>query len=334
MTTTRPATDRAGRSIRRAAVIGAAGFIGSKLSAALTSAHVDTACFTRRSGFLSRDELSYPLHRARIVFYLASSVNPSLGEQHPDWAAADHRLFADLLGKLAAMDTPPTVVLTSSGGTVYDQDFPPPYSERSPVRASGRYGAAKLALERELWAYAGRVPGVILRLSNAYGPGQATGKGQGVLAYWMRAALDGLPLRIIGDPECTRDYVYIDDIVDCMRRVDLAEREGWLRERADPLTLNIGSGVPTSLTQLVRVMERVVGRELAVERLPGRHLDRRHVWLRVDSAREVLGWRPLTGLEEGVARMWRSVVAANSVPAAALSAPAPARAALATPGTR
>ncbi len=302
-----PTGDRSSRATRRAAVVGAAGFIGRRLTVALARAGVDVAAFTRSSHFLAGGELSYPLHRSDIVFYLASSLNPSLGEQHPEWAAADHRLFSQLLGRLARRDHAPTVVLTSSGGTVYDEHVSPPYSELSPVRASGRYGAAKLGLERELLTYAGRIPGVILRLSNAYGPGQSTGKGQGVLAYWLRAAREGVPLRLIGDPECARDYVYIDDVIDCLRRVDAAARDRAPAGRP-PLTLNVGSGVPTTLTELLTVVQRIVGRELPVEHLPARCPDRRSVWLRVDRARDVLGWRPQTSLEDGVARMWRSTL--------------------------
>jgi UDP-glucose 4-epimerase len=301
------------RVITRAAVIGAAGFIGASLSSALASAHVDTACFTRGVRVLNHnDELSYALQRASVIYYLASSINPTAGEQRPDWVAADHEFFSRLLRQLAGRDDPPAVVLTSSGGTVYDEAVSPPYAETSPVRASGRYGQAKLALEQELYNYSGRVPGVILRLSNVYGPGQVAGKGQGVLGYWMRAALDGEPLRVIGDPSFSRDYVYITDVVDSLGRLDRALRSGRLftvsGRPGDPVVLNIGSGVPTSLTELVTVVRGAVGRHLEVMYAEGRSLDRRHVWLDIAQADRMLGWRPTTGLAEGVARMWQWTV--------------------------
>ncbi|RSM44866.1 UDP-glucose 4-epimerase [Amycolatopsis balhimycina DSM 5908] len=293
------------RTIHRAAVIGAGGFIGTRLSVALTNEHVDTACFTRVTRALDdSDELSYVLHRVPVIYYLASSINPTLGEQYPERAREDHRTFAKLLARLACRDEPPTVVLTSSGGTVYEQDVLPPYDERSPVRAVGRYGAAKLALEEELHAYSGRIAGVILRLSNAYGPGQRPGKGQGVLGYWLRAALDGRPLQVISDPGSTRDYVYIDDVVDCMWRIDNMVRDGLLGER-EPLVLNVGSGVGTSLTELVGIVRTVLGRDIPVQYTTGRELDRRHVWLDVGQAYQTLGWRPTTSLVDGVAAMWR-----------------------------
>ncbi|MCO1580325.1 NAD-dependent epimerase/dehydratase family protein [Crossiella sp. SN42] len=305
MPLTAPELDRTGRAIHRAVIIGGAGFIGSSLSAALTSCHIDTACFTRRSPFLHQDELSYPLHTTRIVYYLASSINPALGEAHPDWAAADLALFGRLLRRLARLAEPPAVVLTSSGGTVYDQAVPPPYAETDPVRATGRYGAAKLALEQELFRHSDRVPGAILRLSNVYGPGQRAVKGQGVLAHWLGAVLDDRPLRIVGDPAASRDYVHIDDLVAAIHLLDRHIRTGGLAGRGEPLVLNIGSGRPTSLTELVRVVRAATGRDVPVELLPARRYDRQHVWLDVRAAAAVLGWRPVTGLAEGVAGMWR-----------------------------
>ncbi len=291
-----------------AVVIGSAGFIGRRLSATLDLARVRTACFTRQSRFLLDGELAAPISEAGTVFYLASSINPALGETHPELAEADHVLFRTLLDRLRRRDNPPTVVLTSSGGTVYDPAFAPPYAETSPLKPSGAYGRAKVALEEELLSHAGELPAVILRMSNVYGPGQPTGRGQGVLAHWLSAALDSRPLRLIGDVTATRDYVYVDDVVDVMRRLRGAGP-------AEPLILNVGSGVRTSLSDLLDVVRSVVALDLRVEFQPSRLFDRQDVWLDVGEAERVLGWRPGTSLAEGVAATWRSWLAGAAVTA-------------------
>jgi UDP-glucose 4-epimerase len=307
MLTTVSRVDATAQRTGQVVVIGAAGFIGSRLTTELNRARVVTAALTRTSGFLTPQGLSSQLRGARIIYYLASSINPGLGEQYPELAAADHELFATLLERLSRTEYRPTVVLTSSGGCVYDQSYPAPYAETSPIRAVGRYGAAKRALEQELWRYAGRIPSVILRVANAYGPGQSTNKGQGVLAHWLRAVVENRPLRLVGDIDATRDYVYIDDLVDCMYRLNVAEQAGKLPVRDEPLIINVGSGVPTSLADLLDVVRRVVDRDLEVEYVPGRALDRRHVWLDVARARQVLDWQPRTTLDCGVGQMWRAV---------------------------
>jgi UDP-glucose 4-epimerase len=295
----------------RVAVVGANGFIGRRLTAALHHRGAGVAGYTRRNELCWREEPAVP----EIVFYLASSITPALAEQHPEYARKDHHGFADLLRRLSRSPRPPTVVLTSSGGTVYDPALTGPCTEDAPTRASSRYGAAKLALERLLLDHADTVPSVILRLSNVYGPSQRVGKGQGVLAYWLAAALHGNPLQVIGDPATTRDYVYVDDVVDCMLRV--ASRSPALTATG-PVVMNVASGASTALGELLSVVRAVVGHDLDVQCRPGRAVDRRDSHLDVRRAAQVLGWRAHTPLIDGVAAMWDALVTGDqrtSIPA-------------------
>lgn len=297
-----PAASVAGRPTRRAAVIGADGFIGRHLIAALATDGIATIGYTRRH------ELDWPVdpaHRPDTLFYLASSITPTTAEQYPQRVTADHLRFAALLARVARDPRPPVVVLTSSGGTVYDPDAAGPCRETDPTRAAGRYGQAKVALEELLRGYAGAVPAVILRLSNVYGPGQRTGKGLGVLAYWLQAAATGAQLRLIGEPSTTRDFVHVDDVVECMRRLAV---QAPPIPSGSPLVLNIASGVSTSLANLLATVQRVVGRQLPVIHLPARTVDRRESALDVRCAAEVLGWRARTTLRSGIATTWQALL--------------------------
>jgi UDP-glucose 4-epimerase len=284
-------------STLRAEVLGADGFIGRHLTAALCATGTRVIAYTR-------SHQPYRPDSPDIVFYLASSITPALAEQHPEWVREDHRRFATLLGHLGSQANPPTVVLTSSAGTVYDPDAPGPWDEEAPTRATNRYGAAKLELERLLLDHADTVPGVVLRLSNVYGPGQRVDKSQGVLAYWLRAAAADRPVPVIGDPQARRDYVYVHDVVDCLLRV-----AAWSPTLAasPPQVVNVASGCSTSLADLLSIVELVVGRDLAVELLPGRAVDRRDTSLDVRRATRWLGWHPRTSLVEGITEMWQSL---------------------------
>jgi UDP-glucose 4-epimerase len=288
---------------RRAAVVGADGFIGRHLTAALRACGTEVSAYTRTNQPLWPDDRAAP----GIVFYLASSVTPALAEKHPEWVTADHSRFTQLVRRLAASAQPPTVVLTSSAGTVYDPDALGRCGEDAPTRATSRYGAAKLALERLLLDHAGDLPAVVLRLSNVYGPGQRTDKAQGVLAHWLRAAALGEPLQLIGDGRTSRDYVYIDDVVDCMLRVAADQP---VRVGAGPLVLNVASGVSTTLVDLLSIVETVVGRELPVRLLPHRSVDRRDTHLDVRLAARHLSWHARTELRDGVGAMWLDVAGA------------------------
>jgi UDP-glucose 4-epimerase len=284
-------------STLRADVVGADGFIGRHLAAALSASGARvTAC--------TRAHQPYRPDAPDIVFYLASSITPALAEQHPDWVGADHQLFAAVLRRLARRPNPPTVVLTSSAGTAYDPDVPGPWREDDPTRATNGYGAAKLALERLLLEHSG-IPAVVLRLSNVYGPGQRVDKSQGVLAYWLGAAAADRPLQVMGDPQARRDYVYIHDVVDCLLRV--AAWSPTLAASEPPLVVNVASGTSTSLADLLSTVELVVGRDLTVQQLPGRAVDRRDTSLDVRRAAQCFGWRPRTSLVDGITQMWQSL---------------------------
>jgi UDP-glucose 4-epimerase len=290
-----------------AAVVGAAGFLGSALVAAAERSGVPVAAYTRATPFLSSDgSPDGLLARSRTVFWLASSINPALAESDPARVRTDREAFASLLGAVRTLPEPPRVVLLSSGGTVYDPAHPPPYRESSPTRPRGAYGRAKLELEALLTSSA--LPGVIVRASNVYGPGQPAVSGQGVVGYWLRAAARGDDLVVYGEPETTRDYVYVEDVAAALLAVH--------RAAAVPPLLNIGSGDPTSLKELADTVLDVVGDPaLRWDQRPARGFDVPHTWLDVTLARTAIGWRPATVLRDGLAAAWHSVGSGSPQPA-------------------
>jgi UDP-glucose 4-epimerase len=286
------------------AVVGAGGFLGTALTSAARRAGLPLVGYTRAHPCLAPDGTPAPgLATARTVFWLASVINPALAEASPELVRADRDAFAALLAALHRLARPPRVVLLSSGGTVYDPAVPPPYAETAPTRPRTAYGRAKLALEAAL-AAAGLPDTVVLRVSNVYGPGQPAVSGQGVVGYWLRAAAQGEPLTVYGDPDSTRDYVYVGDVAEAM----LAAH----RAAAPPPVVNVGSGEPTSLRQLAGAVRDAVGDPgLRVEHQPARGFDRTHTWLDVGLAARTLGWRAETPLAAGIAAAWH---AARTIP--------------------
>lgn len=290
-------------SDQAAAVIGANGFLGTALVASLTAAGVAAESFTRDVPFMtSSGGLEASVASAASVYWMASSVNPATADQRPEQVAADQAAFEALLRAAEALDRPPRVVLLSSGGTVYDAALPPPYREDAPTRPVSTYGRAKLALEVRLRRSA--LPErskLIVRVSNAYGPGQRARAGQGVVAHWLRAAACHEPLVLIGDPATVRDYVYVDDVADALTRVHMCGDEL-------PLVLNVGSGTPTSLGELAQVVLSVVDNPaVRLEVRPPRSFDLARTWLDVSAARRSLGWSAMTDLADGVAAAWKEL---------------------------
>ncbi|MDF5753499.1 NAD-dependent epimerase/dehydratase family protein [Spongiactinospora sp. TRM90649] len=295
---------------RPPAVIGATGFIGSRLVSGLRRAGHEPASFNRTRPPVTDGRPAPGLREAEIAFFLATRTTPALAEYRPGEIAAERALLISVLEEVAKSGHRPVFVLASSGGTVYAPHAWPPHAESAPTGPTSAYGRAKLQLERDLLHYADRVQPVVLRLGNVYGPGQRPTQGFGVLANWLAAAARDEPVRLIGDPQVVRDYVHVDDVTGLLATLHRYVRE----DKADrvPAILNVGSGVPTSLAELLDIVSASVGRELTVIRERGRHFDQRSTWLDSSLAAASLGWRATTGLDEGVRQYWKQVTEAQS----------------------
>lgn len=286
------------------AVVGATGFIGSRLVTRLRRTGHPVAGFNQAHPPVVDKRPAAGLGEAEVVFFLAARLSPQLAARRPDRVAAERALLLDVLDAVGRRGRRPAFVLASSGA-VYAPQARTPYPESAPAGPTSAYGRAKLRLEQDLLGHAGRVRPVVLRLGNVYGPGQHTADGYGVLPHWLSAATRHEPVRLIGDPLAVRDYVHIDDVAELLELVC-----GRMAEV--PTVLNVGSGVPTSLAALIAIVSEVVGRDLAVIRESGRAFDRQDTCLDPALAFSALGWRARTDLADGVRQCWDQVLATHS----------------------
>ncbi len=291
------------------AVVGARGFIGGRLCHAMDCAGIPVVRLGRPRDRYEWIRFVAALCRVDVVFWAASTFTPALAEVEPDRVMADRLALSMLLAGCRRGGRRPTVVLLSSGGTVYAPGVPPPYPETAPTGPTGVYGKAKLDQENQLLDASDQIRPIVLRLSNVYGPGQPARGGLGVVSHWLDAARRGEPLRLFGDPATQRDFVYVDDVTDAMLRVYRRQTGMSTPAHLDGAVLNIGAGRPTSLAELLDLVRSTVGGAPRVEHVAGRAFDRRDVWLDVRAATEALGWLPETSLRDGVARTWRSLLA-------------------------
>ena len=136
---------------------------------------------------------------------------------------------------------------------------------------------------------------VSLRYFNVYGPRQADDSPYtGVIAIFARALLEERSPTIFGDGLQTRDFTFVDDVVDANLRAMSADL-------VPGCVINIGSGERTSLLDLLRTMAAIMGREVEPQFAPVRAGDVRDSLASIEVARTQLGWRPKTGLRAGLA---------------------------------
>jgi UDP-glucose 4-epimerase len=231
------------------------------------------------------------------IFHLAAdpSVNNSVRDPlrtHASVATATLRLLA------AAAPAGVTKVVLSSSCAVYGDIPDGPAREDMPLRPLSPYGAAKAAAEQYCQTYA-RLHGlhaVCLRYFNVFGPMQdPSSEYSAVIARFIAAGLAGGELTLYGDGLQTRDFVYVDDVVDA--NIAAAAAAG---SDVDGV-FNIGSGESTSLVGLIEALQTEVSGSLRVRRQPARPGDIRHSAADVSAARSALGWSASTGFRQGIA---------------------------------
>ena len=310
----------------RALVTGGAGFIGSNLVDRLLAEgnEVDVvddlstgslanlaAARTSAGGRLTITQLDIRLrevveliaHRApQVVFHLAAQADVRVSVASPAFDAE-----VNIIGSLNVLEGArqagtERLVFAASGGTLYGD--PPvkdlPLRESQPHRPLSPYGVSKKAVLDYLVAYRElhSLEFAALALANVYGPRQNPHGEAGGVAIFADRLLTGTPITIFGTGEQTRDFVYVDDVVDAFVRA--ATRGGGL-------VCNIGTGRETSVNDLYRSMAAAVGSEANPDYAPGRagELDRNV--LDVERAGIQLGWRPWTELGDGVRAVIDSV---------------------------
>ncbi len=299
----------------RTLVLGAGGFIGTRLRHALRQAGHGVVAFGHPppggivqdegddwhvADFSDRAALERALDGCTLAYHLIGSTSPARSNAAPAQDVVD-----TVIGTIAFLDAAVAagvkrVVFVSSGGTVYGVQPHMPIPETAPTDPICAYGINKLAIEKylHLYHYLHGLDYAVLRVANPFGEGQISRRQQGVIAAFAAAAAQGEPLVIWGDGSIVRDYIHIDDVTDALLRAgsvaDLSQR-----------TINIGSGEGRSVRGVADAVEAAVGRRLPRDFRPGRPVDVPAVVLDITRAREVLGWTPVMRWEEAIARTCR-----------------------------
>lgn len=190
-------------------------------------------------------------------------------------------------------------VVLASSGTVYGiQDRQPLHEEMRP-NPQVPYAASKLAAEYYVFTL-GALHGIEtvgLRIFNAYGPGQRVPPAHApVVPQLLKQALSGGSLVVFGDGEQTRDFVYVDDVIDALLAAGQAPA-------VDRQVINIGSGREVSINDLIRVINRITGRrsEVLYNQEAGGGVPR--MVADVHKAAHVLGYTNQISLERGLAML-------------------------------
>lgn len=302
----------------RALVTGAAGFIGSTLVDRLRAdghdvVGLDNFATGRATNlehladdpeffFAEADIVTADLtalldqYRPEVVFHLAAQIDVRHSVADPQFDAEVNVIGTIRLAEAARRSGVRKIVHTSSGGSIYGTPPSYPTSETVPTDPASPYAAGKVAGEIYLntFRHLYQLDCSHIAPANVYGPRQDPHGEAGVVAIFAQALLTGKPTKVFGDGTHTRDYVFVDDVVDAFVRAAGPVGGGQ--------RFNIGTGVETSDRQLHTAVAAAVGAPDDPEFHPPRLGDLARSCLDISRAHQVLGWQPRVTLEEGLRR--------------------------------
>ena len=233
--------------------------------------------------------------KPEVVFHLAAQADVRVSVARPSFDAAVN--IGGTLNVLEGCLRAGTrkVCFSASGGTLYGKPQDIPTREGAPWKPESPYGVSKKAA-LDYMHYYREVRGLeycALALANVFGPRQDPRGEAGVVAIFAGRMLDRIPATIFGDGTQTRDFVYLDDVVDAFWRS---------ATRAGGLVINIGTGVETSVQALHDTMAALTATRHAARYEPARVGELQRSALDPGRAEIHLAWKPWTPLSDGLAR--------------------------------
>ena len=295
-------------------LIGGAGFIGTNLAISLcknknnkvtvidthkeyfnnlVTKHLENLFLIETSPWEKVDYYKYLKHQD-IVYYLISTTNPSKSNNNISYEIATDIQIATKAFDSCIKAEVKKIVFLSSGGTVYGEKGKYPIAEEMTTDPITSYGVQKLAIEKilQLYHYKYGIDYRIIRLSNPYGPYQRPNGLLGAITTFTYQALVGNEIKVYGDGSVIRDFIYIDDAINGVRKIAEEECKGHL--------YNLGSGHGTSINEVLGIISSELGASLKIVYLSGRKVDVPINYLDISKFERDFGQLKLITLQEGI----------------------------------
>jgi len=291
-------------------VTGGAGFIGSHITDSLISnGHqvvVVDNLFTGDKNNLNKDVKFYDLdiqdkklgkifkkEKFDYVFHLAAQINLRLSIKDPIFDAQNNILGSLNLFENCIKHKVKKIIFSSTGGAICGDAEVIPTSEECHLAPISPYGIAKFSIEKYLHYYylVHGLKYIALRYSNVYGPRQNPKGEAGVIAIFINKLLKKQQPIINGDGNQTRDYVYVDDVVQANLLALDNDKIG---------AFNVSSGKETSVNVLFHKLNKLTGAGLSEKHAPAIAGEQQRSCLDCTKIKKELDWEPTIDLDQGL----------------------------------
>ena len=302
--------------ISRCLIFGGNGFLGSHLAEGLLSKGHEVIVFDHfkrdsinlnsiidditiiKGEFTDEEAISNSISDVDYVFHYISTTTPATAIHNPVYDIESNVIPTVKMLQLAAKSGVKKIIFPSSGGTIYGEVKKIPINESSPLNPQNPYAISKLAIEKYL-DYFYKDYGLdylIVRYSNPYGERQNPKGTQGVIPIFLNKIKYGERPVIYGDGKSLRDYIYIKDAIEAT----LLLMDNNNKERI----YNVGSGIGTSLNDLISAMQDVTGHLVSPRYVPNDRGYLNKTVLDISKIKKSVMWNPQVSISEGIKRTW------------------------------
>lgn len=298
-------------------VIGGTGFIGKHLIVALNKHEIEHVSFSRNpdvdfpkkhapatkvdriSSLLAEENIQY-IEKASLVVYLASSSTPASRMNSPQLEIENSiKPAIQTIADIHSVNPNAQILFMSSGGTVYGDGHTQPIPENALLKPSTPYAYSKHSIEGYL-QYLNNADAcnyTILRTSNPVGKWHKNPR-QGFIGASINRIIESQALTIFGDGNAIRDYIDADEVADAIieiyRNPTISKNKIW----------NVGSGIGTSLNDIVSILKSITGKEFNVNYTETRQTDLAYNVLDCRQIKEELGWHAKRSINEIIQDAW------------------------------
>jgi len=248
-----------------------------------------------------RDEhsMDYLVKGQDFIFHLAGQVNHVDSIRNPiQDLEINCRGTLVLLESCRKYNKEARVIFAGTRGE-YGASVKLPVNEDHPTNPKGIYAVTNLTAEKMVLVYhdVHKIPGICLRITNTYGPRHQMAHDEyGVLNWFIRKAIDDEIIPVFGDGRILRDFLYVDDLVECFLEVAICNE-------AYGEVFNVGTGIPISFIDLAKKIVEIAGSgkvtftEFTKER---KEVEPGDYYTDISKIKRVVGWQPKTTLDEGL----------------------------------
>jgi len=294
-------------------ITGGAGFIGSNLVKSLLGGDHEIVVldnlstgefdnikeFIEEIEFLEEDIRNYSgieaiFEGVDAVVHLAAQSDVNTSVQFPKYDA-DVNINGTLNVLLACREYKVKKLVFTSSAAVYGDPRKVPIRESTPLRPISPYGISKMVAERyiEFFSRNYGINAIIFRIFNVYGKGS-----RGVVWDFIKRIVGDKEITIYGDGNQTRDFIYIEDVVEALKLAIKSDVSG---------TFNLASGEETSINQIISILRDKMEKEVRIKHKKARKGDIRYSLADISKLKEELNFSPRYSLEEGIEYLLREL---------------------------